>query len=119
MSTGENIQRIRKSRNFTQADLAKRANLSEISIRKYESGDRNPKLEAIRSIAAALEVPICDLKPDWKSFSHEEIVKDFEGLPLHELRILQDYRILNETGQDEARKRVNELTEIKKYTEKD
>lgn len=39
------------------------------------------------------------------------------GLPLDELGMLQDYRILNDNGKNEARKRVNELTEIKKYTE--
>ena len=118
MSIGENIQRIRKSQNLTQADLAKKTNLSEISIRKYESGDRNPKLDATRRIAAALGVYMKDLDPDWSKYSLKEYSDVLEhGLPLDELKIIQDYRVLNTDGKKEAGKRVNELTEIKKYTE--
>jgi len=118
MSIGDNIQRIRKEKNLTQAELAKKTNLSEISIRKYESGDRNPKFEQIRCIAAALGVYISDLKPDWSKYAPEELWNT-NDLPLDELGMLQDYRILNDNGKDEARKRVNELTEIPKYQKKD
>lgn len=38
---------------------------------------------------------------------------------LGEKRLLKDYRMLNEIGQLEARKRVAELTEIPRYTKPD
>lgn len=120
MSLGDNIQRLRKEKNLTQAELAKKTNLSEISIRKYESGDRNPKLDATRRIAAALGVYMNELDPDWSKYSIAEYSDILEhGLPLDELGMLQDYRILNDSGKVEARKRVNELTEIPKYQKKD
>ena len=61
---------------------------------------------------AALDVCVNDLDPDW-SFYGGEIWED--DTSLDELGLLQDYRILNDNGKGEARKRVNELTEIPKY----
>ena len=59
-----------------------------------------------------------DLIVDWSSYSSEEYATDLVNvLALVVLGMLQDYRILNDNGKNEARKRVNELTEIKKYTE--
>ena len=56
-----NIQKIRKERGFTQAELAKKAGISEISVRKYESGERRPKIETLSKIAIALNIPVADL----------------------------------------------------------
>lgn len=87
-------------------------------MRKYENGRLKPSLNTIRKIASSLNVYLSDLIDDWSSYSSEEYAKDLKnGLPLDELGMLQDYRILNDNGKNEARKRVNELTEIKKYTE--
>lgn len=110
------IQEFRKQQGLTQAELAKRSGLSEISIRKYENGDRTPKIETIRKIAAALHVTIGELNPDWSQFAPKEIANDFQnGLPFDELGLLQDYRILNANGKNEARKRTEELTKIPEY----
>lgn len=56
MAKNSNIQRVRKEKGFTQAELAEKAGLSEISIRKYENGDRKPKIETLQRIASALDV---------------------------------------------------------------
>ena len=61
MAFSENLKRIRKSKGMSQADLAKNANLSEVSVRKYESGERNPKLETRILLANALSVPFDEL----------------------------------------------------------
>ena len=61
MAFSENLKRIRKSKGMSQADLAKKANLSEVSVRKYESGERNPKLETRILLANALSVPFDEL----------------------------------------------------------
>lgn len=76
MSEGNNIQRIRKEKGLTQSQLAKKAGISEISVRKYESGERKPKLETARKIACALNVYISEVIDDWSDFSQEEIKKD-------------------------------------------
>lgn len=76
MNEGNNIQRCRKAKGFTQAELAKRAGISEISIRKYESGDRKPKLETIRMIAKGLGVYMSEIIDDWSQFSQAEIIRD-------------------------------------------
>jgi|InofroStandDraft_1065614.scaffolds.fasta_scaffold04159_13 transcriptional regulator with XRE-family HTH domain len=116
--TGDNIKRIRIEQKLTQKKLGELCGIDEANLRKYENGRLKPSLNTIRKIASSLNVYLSDLIDDWSSYSSEEYAKDLEnGLPLDELGMLQDYRILNDNGKNEARKRVNELTEIKKYTE--
>lgn len=55
------IQEYRKLNGLSQADLARRAGISEISVRKYEKGDRKPKIETLSKIADALGTPIYNL----------------------------------------------------------
>ena len=57
MNKGENIKKLRKERGLTQKKLGDLCNIAESTIRRYEIGDLNPKLETIMKIAAALEVP--------------------------------------------------------------
>lgn len=56
VNINEKIKFLRKSKGITQKQLADKSGVSEISIRKYESGDRNPKYEQLQKIASALEV---------------------------------------------------------------
>ncbi|QNO15314.1 helix-turn-helix transcriptional regulator [Alkalicella caledoniensis] len=56
MNIGERIRSLRKERDLTQKELSKLSSISEISIRKYENGDRQPKQNAIFHLAKALNV---------------------------------------------------------------
>ncbi len=56
MNVGERIKSLRKDRGLTQKELSKLSSISEISIRKYENGDRQPKQKAIYHLAKALDV---------------------------------------------------------------
>lgn len=56
MTVGEKIKQYRKLRNLTQKALAEKSGLSEISIRKYEAGERIPKQDQLRKMAVALEI---------------------------------------------------------------
>ncbi len=56
MNIGERIKAQRKLRLLSQKQLAELSGLSEISIRKYEAGDRKPKLEQIVKIAQAMKM---------------------------------------------------------------
>lgn len=58
MATGERICRYRKNKGLTQAQLAKKANMSLMSIRRYESDVRQPKLTTLQKLADALDVSI-------------------------------------------------------------
>lgn len=56
MTIGEKIRKARKSKGLTQKELAEISGLSEISIRKYENGDRHPKSDQLKKISSALDI---------------------------------------------------------------
>lgn len=56
MTVGEKIKQYRKLRKLTQKALAEKSGISEISIRKYEAGERIPKQDQLRKMAEALEI---------------------------------------------------------------
>ena len=53
---GESIYRNRKRRRMTQAELAKKAGVTEQTIRKIEHGDGNPQLDVLCSLITALDI---------------------------------------------------------------
>ncbi|HCL4439605.1 hypothetical protein AL714_07775 [Clostridium botulinum] len=71
MNIGDKIKKLRNDKKLTQKQLATAAGISEISIRKYESGERFPKYETIQSIANALESSAEHLMSINNSFSIE------------------------------------------------
>lgn len=113
---------------MTQAELAQKAGISEISIRKYETGERKPKYETVLKIANALDVQTKDL---FSQDTPHEIISLFYGVDTFkrkltesnltddENKLLLSFNVLNSQGKQEALKRVDELTEIKKYTDPD
>jgi DNA-binding XRE family transcriptional regulator len=59
---GESPVRVwREHRNLTQQQLADRARLSKPYVSQIESKSREPSLDALRRLAAALEVDVDDL----------------------------------------------------------
>lgn len=60
-TTSETIKKLRLNLNLTQKELAEKSSLSESSIKSYESGTRNPKVEALEKISAALNCDSFDL----------------------------------------------------------
>lgn len=61
MNIGENLKRIRKAKGLTQDKLSELTNISITSIQRYESGKRQPTVESVNKIAAALEVSVFEL----------------------------------------------------------
>ena len=55
------IREIRRSRKMTHEDLAKAIGQSQSSISMYENGSREPDLETLEAIAAALNVSLYTL----------------------------------------------------------
>lgn len=61
MTTGEKIRTLRKELGLTQRQLAEKSGIIETTIRKYESGAQNPKLNNLQRLATALDIPLNDL----------------------------------------------------------
>ena len=61
MTIGERIKQARKAKGLTQKQLGDLSNTSEGTVRQYEIGKRQPRLEQLQAIAAALGVPTVDL----------------------------------------------------------
>ncbi len=61
MSIGEQIKKLRKQQHMTQKQLAKESGIAEITIRQYEAGKYNPKLEALKKLAVALNCDVSDI----------------------------------------------------------
>lgn len=115
MTTGELIKAARKKAGLTQAQLAEKLGISYVGVSQWENDLRNPKLDTLQRIAAALGVPVQELISDWEAVDKEEFKRVFiygEGI---KDRIDAALDRLNDEGQEKAAERVEELTEIPKY----
>ena len=69
MSTiGQNIKYYRLCAGWTQDELAKRANLHIVTIRRYEEEISEQSVKTTKAIANALNVPLAELLDETKSF---------------------------------------------------
>ena len=68
MTTGSRIKAAREKAKLTQEELGKKIGITGVAIMRYEKGQRNPKLETLQRIAAALNVPVSDLL-EWEGIS--------------------------------------------------
>lgn len=64
VTIGEQIRERRKIAGLTQKELGERAGIAEPTIRRYELGRLNPKIETVAKIAKALDVPTTVFYPD-------------------------------------------------------
>lgn len=141
MEFNERLRASRKKIGMTQMDLAERAGIAVNSVRLYESGKVVPKLDTIERIAAALDIDVNWLLHGYTLKEHDEafILRlcgegDVSGRDLYlqkhpddepaparetamnaEKMLLKYFRTLNETGQNVAVERVEELAKIPDY----
>jgi transcriptional regulator with XRE-family HTH domain len=58
----ENLKRLRKEKNLSQEELAKKADVTYSTLIKIESGNnQNPTVKTLQQIAKALDVTLDDL----------------------------------------------------------
>ncbi len=134
MSIGDNIKKLRLEKKMTQKELSKLSGISEVMISQYERGIRVPKNNNLARIAYVLdksgskilgeELPFDLLDSEWdKNFidRYHPVVGQIKDTQLNysENELITNYRLLNDDGQAEASKRVEELTEISRYTQKE
>lgn len=58
---GQRLRHLRKQRGLTLSDLGERVNRAPSQLSLLENGKREPKLSLLKSLAAALGVPIEEL----------------------------------------------------------
>ena len=124
--TGDMIRKYRTEKGLTQKKLGELCGIADSNIRKYESGNQNPKIETLQKIADALDIPVNrllagkiisrdELKEKLSEYGLTHLVPDTE----EERTVLENCKKLNETGKKEAAKRVEELTNLPQYINKD
>lgn len=124
MAVGDNIKYYRKLRGLTQEELAKACGLKEITIRQYEAGKRQPRIEQLAIIAGVLKIGWDDIMRPHLLF--EKVSPKILGETLEELEQEQNdldflnkmdelQRLLNNTGKQKAIEQVEILTEIPRY----
>lgn len=134
----ENMRKIRKNKGLTQKQVGENCGLKESTIRQYELGYRNPKLETIKKIASGLGVDYKELLEGTElhraptklpnlidaigkradiTINGVEIAPDPGAV--NELIIKDLFRKLNDTGQNKAIEQVELLTKIPEYRNQD
>lgn len=137
MTTGEYIKKFRQEKGLSQKELGERLGVSQQMIGQYESPNSNLKLDTVKRIADALEISLNEIlsfEDGFKLWKKEKEDARINNPPLLETlqlgdallvtditeqKLISDFRQLNDNGQMEAVKRVQELTEIPRYTEPD
>lgn len=135
MDIGSRIKEIRSASGLTQSQLAELSGVAVISIRQYESGKRQPRVDQLRAIASALGVTVdylLDIKPA-RAVDPDETTEERGkrlGLPkgaLSNMQKVEDVEAqnkadmdkamdaLNIAGQREAVKRVREMASTEEY----
>ena len=73
MNIGIKLRTIRKNNKLTLKQLGELVGLSEQAIGQYERGDRNPSIDILNKIAAALGVTVNDLLEESESKNYVEL----------------------------------------------
>ncbi|MDD3185531.1 MAG: helix-turn-helix transcriptional regulator [Anaerostipes sp.] len=136
MTTGEKIRIERKRKKYTQKELGNLCvpPIAESTIRRYELGKLNPKIETLQKIANALEVNIAELADNYLIIEPKPAMKALEKKIRNELEILNNldntsnrmiepeeepildiFNSLNNKGQDKLIDYGSDLMEIHEY----
>ncbi len=108
MNIGENIKQLRKNKGLTQKELGELIGVKAITIRKYESNEREPNIETLNKIAMALGVTINDLVKNEEKASNKNSIGirflDRSKLPDEKEQIIkvveEMYEFINATGDE-------------------
>ena len=88
MTTGQRIRKLRRERDWTQAELGEKAGVNFRNIPRYETDKLNPGLKVLQKFADAFGVPVEELAgPTRSSTSSSSDLRDQE---LHRLALAVD-----------------------------
>lgn len=125
---------------MTQKELGEKlGGVPQQQIGRWENGKSNPKLNTIQKIAAALSVNVNDLlesplddspiyqvlknvdcsdSPVSRNFINAQLTIQVHDWQQIDIELIKTFKKLNEDGKAVAIERVEELTEISRYTQK-
>ncbi|MEG0133066.1 MAG: helix-turn-helix domain-containing protein [Clostridium sp.] len=111
------IRKKREELNLTYEQLGNMVGVGKSTVRKWETGMiENMRRDNIMALAKAL-----NLSPSiimgWNNDKSDKIEITTCLVDMKETKLINSFNKLNETGKDEALKRISELTEISKYIE--
>lgn len=143
MTLAEKMKQLREKKGLKQKEVAALMGISQQAYGQYESGTREPKMDTLNRIAKALGVSKYELlratlendadfvNSDWfAEMSDDDIleamlppssneVENLKKSMIHQKELLDSinnaFYSLNEEGQEEAAKRIEELTQISRY----
>lgn len=145
MTTGQRIKEARKKAGLTQKELGAKLGVTYQTLAQWENDLRNPKQETIKRIATALNCDfywlllgedlsiedrqalnvMCVFNTDDYHIQKAAKLAVYYAENEHKSRgysfskteeeLIQSFSELNPSGQQEAVKRIEELTEIPKY----
>lgn len=108
---GDYIQHQRERQKLSIRGLARKAGIDSGTLTRLENGDHNPSLRTLKTLAAALEVPLADLfasagfatpydLPTVDTYFHTR----YRHLPEDVLKSMSEYckRLIDEYGFDAA-----------------
>lgn len=83
MKIGATIKRLRKEKGIRQIDFAKSCGISQTYLSQLENDDRNPTVDVLERISAALNIPypvlsFLSLTPDSVSEEKREVYQRME-----------------------------------------
>ena len=111
MDMGTIIKQLREERGMTLEQLGDKIGVGKSTVRKWENGMiANMRRDKIGLIANALSV-----SPAYLMGWEENTPAAVPVLEDMEQKLLSSFALLNDSGQEEALKRVEELTELPKY----
>lgn len=140
MAFSDKLRDLRQEKNLSQKTLADMAGVSQASIYQWEKGTRIPKIKQVRNIALILGVTLSDLIDDWSIYSSEEYKKDWdkqeideleswmedyekgaapENSWMREIKLLEYFRKLNQTGEKKVVNYARDLAQVPEYKKKD
>lgn len=97
---GERLADWRKYRNLSQRKLADRAGLTGQAVSKLESGKtRRPALETVAQLAAALEISVSALAPEFGEETDARIPPDAQ----RDARVAGVYHLFGQAREDAIR----------------
>ncbi len=140
MSIGNNIRNARKKKGYTQKQLAELAGIASITLQQYELEKRKPQIDQLLKLSTALNVNINDLlespldnsplyhyfkddsisdNPVGRRYINAELTIQVDDWQQIDIELVKKFKKLNESGKAIAIERVEELTEIPRYTQKE
>lgn len=119
MNLGERIKKARKEKKLSQAQLGSELGVSGSMIGQYENNLRNPKLETVQRIAAALDVDVNWLMNGYTLDERRQAMIDYAKNRRVEVQaekqILDGLRLLNAEGKIKIADYIDDLVKSGKY----